>query len=156
MQKRLLAVLLCALAFSLSSFAQKSKKMPPGPAPDKALMQKIWDGWATINPDNVAQYYAKGPHTFFDLTPLKYDNWDEYAAGVKKVFGDYKSAKFEVNDDAQIHTAGEYTWGTATVKSDMTTGSGKRELGTFRWTVIWQKREGKWLIVHEHASAPMQ
>ncbi|HVP55009.1 MAG TPA: nuclear transport factor 2 family protein [Candidatus Eisenbacteria bacterium] len=155
MPKRLLVALLCTLAFSLPSLGQKSKKIS-GPAPDKALMQKIWDGWATINPDNVAQYYAKGPHVFYDLTPLKYDNWDEYAAGVKKVFGGYKSAKFEVNDDAQVHSAGEYAWATATIKSDMTTGTGKRELATFRWTVIWQKQEGKWLIVHEHCSAPMQ
>jgi ketosteroid isomerase-like protein len=111
-------------------------------------MQKVWDGWATINPDNVTQYYAKGPHMFYDLKPLQYGSWDEYSAGVKKEFGDYKAAKFEVNDDAQVHSAGEYAWGTATA-------SGKRELGTFRYTVIWQKQDGKWLIVHEHTSAPL-
>jgi ketosteroid isomerase-like protein len=155
MPKRLLAVLLCALALGLSSAAQKSKKMSAS-MPDKALMQKVWDGWATINPDNVAQYYAKGPHTFFDLKPLKYDSWDEYSAGVKKEFGDYKAAKFEVDDDAQVHSAGEYAWGTATVKSDMTTAAGKHEMGTFRYTVIWHKQEGQWLIVHEHTSAPME
>jgi ketosteroid isomerase-like protein len=156
MQKRLFAVLLCTLAFSLPSLGQKSKKMSPGSSPDKGLMQKIWDGWSTLNPDNTAQFYAKGPHTFFDVAPLKYDNWDEYAAGVKKEFGGYKAAKFEVNDDARIYPSGEYVWGTATIKFDMTTGSGKRELGTFRWTVVWQKKEGKWLIVHEHVSAPME
>lgn len=154
MPKRLLAVLLCALALSLSSVAQKSKKMSAS-MPDKALMQKVWDGWATINPDNVAQYYAKGAHVFFDLKPLKYDSWDEYSAGVKKEFGDYKTAKFEVNDDAQVHTAGDSAWGTATIKSDMTTAAGKHEMGTFRYTVIWHKQEGKWLIVHEHTSAPI-
>jgi ketosteroid isomerase-like protein len=156
MPKRLVVALLCILAFSLPSLAQKSKKTSSGSAPDKALMQKIWDGWATINPDNVAQYYAKGPHTFFDLKPLKYDSWDEYSAGVKKEFGDYKAAKFEVDDDAQVHSAGEYAWGTATVKSDMTTAAGKHEMGTFRYTVIWHKQEGQWLIVHEHTSAPME
>ena len=29
-------------------------------------------------------------------------------------------------------------------------------MGDFRWTVIWQKEDGKWLIVHEHVSAPLQ
>jgi len=33
--------------------------------------------------------------------------------------------------------------------------SGKREMGTFRWTVVFEKQNGKWLIVHEHVSAPL-
>jgi hypothetical protein len=28
-------------------------------------------------------------------------------------------------------------------------------MGNFRWTVIWEKEDGKWVIVHEHVSAPM-
>jgi len=38
----------------------------------------------------------------------------------------------------------------------MTQKSGKQEMGAFRWTVVWQKEDGKWLIVHEHVSAPLQ
>jgi hypothetical protein len=29
-------------------------------------------------------------------------------------------------------------------------------MGNFRWTVIWENEDGKWLIVHEHVSAPVQ
>jgi ketosteroid isomerase-like protein len=156
MRNRFLTLAVCLIA--VCSFAQTKsakKKMTPGGAPDKALMQKIWDGWATLDTANTAGFYAKGDHTFFDIAPLKYSSWDEYESGVKKVLGDYKSAAFTVNDDAQIHPAGEYYWGTATVKSDMTQKSGKREMGQFRWTVIWHKEDGKWLIVHEHVSSPI-
>src|SRR6267378_1368908 len=87
--KRLLTVSLCLLALTLSSFAQTKKsamnKTAAGPAPDKALMQKIWDGWSTLDPANVAKYYATGPHAFFDIAPLKYASWDEYEQGVKGV-----------------------------------------------------------------------
>jgi ketosteroid isomerase-like protein len=38
----------------------------------------------------------------------------------------------------------------------MTEKSGKHDIGAFRWTVIWQKTGGQWLIVHEHVSAPLQ
>ena len=156
MQTRRLAVLACMLALSLSALAQKkSSKMAGGPIPDKALMQKIWDGWSTLNPDNTAQYYAKGPHTFFDIAPLKYNSWDEYQSGVRNVLAGFKAGTCTVNDDAQIHPAGEFMWGSATVKSDMTETSGKRDLITFRWTVIWGKQDGKWLIVHEHVSEPI-
>ena len=147
------------LMFLLSAWPQLTfaapKKSTSAAPPDKAYMQKILDAWATLNPDNVAMYYATGPHTFFDIAPLKYNSWDEYQAGVKTVLAGYKSAKFTVNDDASIH-AGDPAWATATVSSEMTTKAGKVEMSTFRWTVIWQNEGGKWVIVHDHFSAPMQ
>ncbi|MGA8868622.1 MAG: nuclear transport factor 2 family protein [Candidatus Sulfotelmatobacter sp.] len=159
MRKRLFTVFLCLFALTLLGVAQPkhaTKKSPAGPAPDKALMQKIWDGWSTLDPANVAQYYASGPHVFFDIAPLKYDSWDEYATGVKTVLAGYKSAVCTVNDDAQIHSHGDLAWGTATIKEEMTTKGGKVEMGNFRWTVIWENQDGKWLIVHEHVSEPLQ
>ncbi|MGA8151248.1 MAG: nuclear transport factor 2 family protein [Terriglobales bacterium] len=156
MIKRSLTLSICILALTLTTFAQKaSKKMADSGTPDKALMQKIWDGWATLDPANVAQFYAKGDHVFFDIEPLKYNSWDEYQKTVAGVLAGYKTATLTVNDDAQIHNAGQVVWGTATIKTDMTEKSGKRDMGAFRWTVIWQKEDGKWLIVHEHVSAPL-
>ncbi|HXY04829.1 MAG TPA: nuclear transport factor 2 family protein [Terriglobales bacterium] len=147
----------CIFCFGLLGLAQDApKKMSKGGTPDKALMQTIWDGWSTLDPANTAQFYAAGPHVFFDIAPLKYNSWDEYEAGVKKELTGYKSAKFTVNDDAQIHSAGQTVWGTATVKFDMMETSGKDDRGDMRWTVLWQKQGGKWLIVHEHVSVPMQ
>lgn len=159
MLKRLLAVSLCILTLTFSAFAAAKKSVPAkaaGPAPDKALMQKIWDGWSTLNPANTAQYYASGPHTFFDIAPLKYGSWDEYQKGVSSLVADYKSAKFTMNDDAEVHSNGGLVWATATLKDEMTTRAGKVEMGNFRWTVIWENQDGKWLIVHEHVSAPIQ
>jgi ketosteroid isomerase-like protein len=149
-----LTLTIAVLALATASFAQSKhmKKMAAAPAPDNAYLQKIWDGWSTLDPANVAQYYATGPHTFFDIAPLKYSSWDEYRAGVKNVLADYKAATCTVNDDAELHPAGEYVWGDATVKCDMTHQSGKLEIDTFRWTYIFQKENGKWLIVHEHVS----
>ena len=87
MLKRFLTVSLCLLALTLSGFAQTKKSTmtkSAGPAPDKAFMQKIWDGWSTLDPANTAQYYATGPHVFFDIAPLKYGSWDEYAKGCRR------------------------------------------------------------------------
>ncbi len=158
--KRLFAVSFCLLALTLSSFAAQpkaaSKKSSAAPPPDKAFLQKIWDGWATLDAANVAMFYAKGPHTFFDIAPLKYDSWDAYESGVKNVLSGYKSAKFTLNDDAATHPHGDLVWATATVKEEMTTKAGKVEMGNFRWTAVLENQDGKWLIVHEHVSAPLQ
>jgi ketosteroid isomerase-like protein len=159
MLKRFFTVLLCLFVITLSAAAQAkkpaAKKASAGPAPDKAYLQKIWDGWATLDPANTAKFYASGPQTFFDIAPLKYNSWDEYEKGVKGVLAGYNSAKFSVNDDAAIHAQGDLVWATATVKNEMTNKAGKVEMGNFRWTVIFENEDGKWLIVHEHVSAPL-
>jgi ketosteroid isomerase-like protein len=160
--KRISLVLLCllALTLSLSGVAQShkasAKKAAAPAAPDKAYLQKIWDAWSTLDPANAAKFYASGPHTFFDIAPLKYGSWEEYSAGVKGVLSGYKSAKFTLNDDVTIHPHGDLVWATATVKEEMTTNAGKVEMGNFRWTVVFENQEGKWLTVHEHVSAPLQ
>jgi ketosteroid isomerase-like protein len=155
MHKRLLTILMCVLALSLSSLGASKKKTVATGAPDKAYLQKLMDGWSAGNPANMAQYYDQGDYTFFDIVPLKYNNWAEYQKGVEEVLKGYKSFKLTVNDDAQMHTDGNLTWAAATLKEDAITAAGKHELATLRWTVIFEKQGGKWLIVHEHTSEPL-
>jgi ketosteroid isomerase-like protein len=155
MRKALLVVLLTVL-LGAPTFAQESAaKNSAASTVTEAYLQQIWDGWAKLDASHQAQFYAKGEHTFFDIAPLKYTSWDEYQAGVTKELVGYKAASFTVNDDAQLHKAGDIVWGTATVKSDMTTSAGKHEMGTFRWTYIFGKQKGKWVLIHEHVSAPL-
>jgi ketosteroid isomerase-like protein len=150
-------VLVLMLVLSLGCFAQthKATKKATSAGPDKAYMQQILDGWETLDPSHVAQFYASGPHIFFDITPLKYGSWAEYEAGSKDVLAGYKSLKLTVNDDAEVHRHGDLVWGTATVKEDAVLKSGKHEMGNFRWTLIWENQNGKWLVIHEHVSAPV-
>jgi ketosteroid isomerase-like protein len=153
-----LSLLLCLLALTAIAQSPKAtaKKSAAPASPDRAYLQKIWDAWSTLDPANAAKFYASGPHTFFDIAPLKYGSWDEYAAGVKAVVSGYKSAKFTLNDDLAIHPHGDLVWVTATVKEEMTTNAGKVEMGNFRWTAVFENQDGKWLTVHEHVSAPLQ
>lgn len=155
MRSRSVMVSLCVFALMLSAAARSKKSAVPAP-PDKAFLQKIWDGWATLNPDNVAQYYASGAHALFDIAPLKYSSWDEYHNGAKNVLADYNSAKFTLNDDTEVHPEGNSAWVTATVAFEMTHKSGKVDMGNMRWTAILENRDGHWKIVHEHVSVPMQ
>lgn len=152
-------ICLIVVSLALLAAAQPPKpvaKKPALSAPDRAYAQKIWDGWATLDTAKVASFYASGPHTFFDIAPLKYGSWEEYENGVKGELATYQSATFTVNDDLAIHPHGKLAWGTATVKYEMMAKSGKVDAGNFRWTVVFENQDGKWLIVHEHVSAPMQ
>jgi ketosteroid isomerase-like protein len=157
---RRLSTLLCLFTLTFLAVAQapkpSSKKTAAAPAPDKAYLQKIWDGWSTLDPANVAKFYATGPHVFFDIAPLKYSSWEEYEKGARTVLSGYKSAKCTVNDDAVFHPHGDLVWATATVSNELITKAGKIEMSTFRWTMIFENQDGKWLIVHEHVSEPLQ
>jgi len=155
MFKRLLTVSFCLIALTVSAQTKKSMKSAAA-APDRAYLQKIWDGWASLNNDSVAKYYATGPHAFFDIAPLKYSSWDEYKKGSAALLANYKSARFNVNDDLAIHPHGDLVWVTATVAEELTAKSGKVDMGNFRWTAVLENQDGKWIIVHEHVSAPLQ
>jgi ketosteroid isomerase-like protein len=157
--KHFLTVSLILITSAFSAVAQPPKpvaKKSALSAPDRTYVQKIWDGWATLNTANVASFYASGPHAFFDIAPLKYGSWQEYESGVKGELATYKSATFTVNDDLAIHPNADLAWGTATVKYEMTQKSGKVEMGNFRWTVVFENQDGTWMIVHEHVSQPIQ
>ncbi|MGA8764679.1 MAG: nuclear transport factor 2 family protein [Candidatus Sulfotelmatobacter sp.] len=160
MLKRLLTLSLFLLTLTVSSFAQPAKsaakKSSAGSAPDKAYLQKLLAGWSAMDTAGMTQYYVQGDYTFFDIAPLKYRNWTEYQNGVAGLLKNYASFKLTLNDDAQIHREGDVVWSSATVEEDAVTTAGKHEMATMRWTVIFQKIEGKWLIVHEHTSEPLQ
>ena len=156
MHSRRLILTICILSLSLSVFAQKKSAMSSGAAPDKAYLQKMLDGWSSLDSSSMAQYYDQGSYNFFDIAPLKYSNWAEYQKGSQDLLKGYKSVKLTMNDDAQLHHEGNLMWATATVKEDATTATGKKELATMRWTVIMEKKGPKWLVVHEHLSEPLQ
>ena len=157
MLKRLLTVLACVLILSGVGLAAAKKKrtMMSGPVPDKAYLEKLLAGWSTGGSASMAQYYAQGDLLFFDVSPLKYANWQEYQNGTADLLKNYKSFKLTLGDDAQIHQDGNVAWSAATIKEDAVTTAGKHEMATWRWTAIFQKQDGKWLIVHEHTSAPL-
>lgn len=155
--KFLAPILVCA--FSLASSGQtasNSVTSPNSTGPDKAYLQLLWDGWSTLDPNNVAKFYASGAHTFFDIAPLKYDSWQQYSEGVTKELADYKTAKFMLNNDLAIHPQRNLAWVTATVNYEMAKKAGNVEKGDMRWTAVLEEQNGNWMIVHEHVSMPLQ
>ena len=149
--------LLISLAFApqIGQTAEPEQKAAQPGSNLVALMQKILEAWETMDPATPASFYAKeAGHVFYDIAPLKYTGWAEYAEGVKKVLAGFSSIKFTLGNDAQAHQRGNLAWGTATFRLDAVTKDGTTEGLDGRWTVLWEKRGKDWLIVHEHVSFP--
>jgi ketosteroid isomerase-like protein len=143
------------LAVGLSA-QEKGKNKGKGEQFDfHPLMQQVWDAWGTMDPANAARFYSKdSERTFFDLAPMKYVGWGDYAAGVKKVFADYSSAKFTLSSE-HVAQRPMFAWASAIGHATMTRKTGGKEDFDFRWTVLWEKEGSDWLIIHEHVSVPM-
>ena len=151
----IVALLLVGLTLTQSAWARPKS---PGPGADdfKGRMQKVLAAWETLDSAKAAPFYAKDADLkFFDLAPLKYTGWAEYAAGVDKVAADLKSIRFTLGDDARTYRRGNVAWATATMRAEVATKGGAKQTIEGRWTLVWEKRGKDWLIVHEHFSAPL-
>src|SRR5437660_12729301 len=94
-------VVVVVLLVSLGLAQTKKAAKAAGGGPDKALMQKVWDGWSTLDVSKVSELYASGARVFFDITPLKYASWDEYQKGVVNALADLQKATFAVNHEEE-------------------------------------------------------
>ncbi len=152
------AVILAVLSLMTGADAQTvpAKKAANLALPDRKLMQQIMDAWATMNPADAAKYYDQSPDDVFfdDAGGVKFVGWKQYEDTIRKVLTTEQTTKWTVNDDAVAHRAGDYAWGTATVHTEYVFKNGSRQVMDERWTLIWINKGGKWLIVHEHFSAP--
>jgi len=159
----LLAILSIVFATRVSAQEPAGKKLPEHQSsstktprlPDKALMQQIMDAWATLDPAVAGKYYDQSPENVFfdDAGDVKFVGWLAYENGIRKVMAGLQSVRWTVNDDAVVHGAGNFAWGTATVHAEYLYKNGNRQVMEERWTLVWIKKDN-WLVIHEHFSAP--
>ena len=123
----------------------------------RTLVPKIGASWQTLDLSKVEPYYAADADlTYFDLAPLKYNNWAEYRAGAQKgLFDPNTSIKLKVNDDQRVRSRGKLAWATFTFGGDITPKQGAASHLDGRWTMVLEKRAKGWIVVHEHVSVPL-
>ena len=144
-------VALIAVLF-INVLAVGQMKTAESELPGKPFMEKILAAWSHGGPAEAAVYYDKSPDdVYYDVAPLKYQGFAEYQKGAE---GAFESVILTLGNDPKVHLAGNTAWATSTffASGKMKNGNGISQQG--RWTVIWQKKSGKWLIVHEHVSFP--
>ena len=171
--KRLIAVLLLAGIFAVPAFSQAktTHKRPPRPAASeqqapltdeesgaqlRKRLQDILNAWSVQDPDAAGKYYAKDADlVFFEPNALEYKGWDAYYLGMKKLFANYQNLSIQLNDDANVHFKGDLAYATATWNVEGTKADNTKEKMDLRWTVVLERRNSEWVVVHEHVSAPL-
>jgi ketosteroid isomerase-like protein len=123
----------------------------------RALVPKIVASWESFDLAKIEPFYAQDADlTYFDLAPLKYNNWAEYRAGAQKfLFDPNTRIKLTVNNDLRVHSHGSFGWATFTFGAEITNKQGVTSHLDGRWTMLLEKRPKGWIVVHEHVSAPL-
>lgn len=122
----------------------------------RVLVPKIVAAWGTLDISKVDPYYATDPDfAYFDIAPMKYNNWKEYREGVQKAFFEpNRSIEAKIND-LRVHRRGSLAWATFTAALDIVSKQGAASHMNVRWTMVLEKRAKGWIVVHEHVSAPL-
>lgn len=138
----------------LPALAQKATK---GGDDFDALIKKYYAAWGTLNPDNAAAMYAKDADlVFFDIAPLKYKSWQEYSDNFKKnVAPTFSSLTITPGNDLKVTRKGDIALTTLTFHLAARQKDGTPVEFDGRHTIVWEKRGGQWLIIHEHVSKPL-
>ena len=122
----------------------------------KKLVVDLFDAWSTMDTAKIAPFYSAAPENiFYDITPMQYHGWAEWAKGANDFFSGFKSFKLTIVGNPDIHQSGDFAWFTELWHLDAVGKDGKAVTFDGRGTSILQQREGKWLIVHEHDSIPL-
>ena len=152
----LVATSLSTVPLAAQAAAPATKKQSSDEQEISATLKRLYAAWSDLNPAKAAPFYAKAPgNVYFDVAPMKYTGWTEYAAGVPKAFAAYRSGKFTLNDDLRVHQLGNLAWATATWHGDLAKRDGSRENLAGRYTAVLEKQGKVWLVIHEHMSVPL-
>lgn len=140
-----------------------SRRGTKGDSADKRLLgrllQGLYKGWESQVPTKAAPFYSKKRGlTFYDFAPLKYTGWKEYANGVQENFFDNMpphSSRLTMHKDLQVKRWGNVALTAATIHFYAELKDGSKIDIDGRHTAVWEKSGRKWLVVHDHWSAPL-
>lgn len=114
----------------------------------------------TRNPlELAAEVYApEEKAVYYDLyPPTKHMGWTGFCNGLRNNphFAKVSAWKLSPREDLGIEVRGNVAWTTQTfgISAKFKDGSSLETEG--RATMIWEKKEGTWWLVHDHASVPM-
>lgn len=110
--------------------------------PDWTEIEKLYAN------EDLLHYDAVTPHSFANVSEMK----TAFAQMQQTLF--LKSLELKPREDLNVFRRGDLVW--TTVLHDIVAQlEGEKELKFVqRQTGIWEERDGNWVMIHEHLSAP--
>ena len=150
-----------ALALAILASANALAADPSAANADKAAIQALEDtfneGFNSKDVDKVMSVYAPGKELFvFDVVPPReYKGWEAYKKDFEGLFSSYPGPMKNTISEQTIHVVGSVAYGHNIQTGEFTGKDGTKVKIVARTTDIYRKMNGKWLIVEEHNSVPV-
>src|ERR1700687_2766956 len=154
---RTLTALSVAILASASSMAADKPAANADKAAIQALEDTYNDGFNSKDVDKIMSVYAPGKELFvFDVVPPReYKGWEAYKKDCEGLFSAFPGPMKNAISEQTIHVVGSLAYGHNIQTGEFTGKDGKKVNFVVRTTDIYRKMNGKWLIVEEHNSVPV-
>ncbi|HLZ85247.1 MAG TPA: nuclear transport factor 2 family protein [Caulobacteraceae bacterium] len=142
-----------------SPAAPAAAAKPAGPS-DRAQIQALEKGlnaaFEAKNPKKVMSYYARQGLFVFDVTPPRqHVGWADYEKDWEDLFAAYPGPATNQITDLSITVVGDVAYGHNVQDGHFTAKDGSKIELVVRVTDVYRKIGGKWFIVQEHVSVPV-
>jgi ketosteroid isomerase-like protein len=118
---------------------------------------RVFENWSSMKPEkNDSLYLADDETMLFDVSPMQDIGWAAQKGRLNEVFAQFDDFWIKPNNDLAIHSGIDMAWVTATWKAFIKPRQGSEQYLEGRSTFVLQKRESKWLVVHDHVSMPIE
>lgn len=123
----------------------------------EALVRNYNDSFNARDVDKIMSCYAPGKGLFvFDaIPPREYPSWEAYKKDWEGLFSAYPGPVKNTVSELDITVVGSIAYGHDIQAGTFTRKDGSKLNVTVRVTDVYRKLNGKWLIVQEHVSLPV-
>ncbi|MBW4445667.1 MAG: nuclear transport factor 2 family protein [Spirirestis rafaelensis WJT71-NPBG6] len=130
----------------------------------KNLVQDYYAVWSpgrnSFDISKAESFYSQGSElTAYDVfhTDGAIKGWDNYRAELTRIMDNFADFNIIMNkDDVEVFCHGDIAWTTSDFKIKGAFKNGQPIESVGRNSLVWQRQDnGRWLIVHEHSSAPI-
>ena len=125
---------------------------------EQAQIRGLLEDWAKAarasDIDGIMAVYAPDIRSFDAIAQLQFKGADAYCKHWEACIAMCPGPMiFEIHD-LGIEAGDDVAFGHYLLKCGATGEDGKEQSGWTRATVCWRKRSGRWMVAHEHFSAP--
>jgi ketosteroid isomerase-like protein len=149
-------VALCILSLLL---AGSSSSRTLAQTSDEAAIHEIFSAFFQAihdrSVDRIMSFYAPKVIAFDVVPPLQYAGSAAYRKDWQQFFAAYKGPVTDHPSDVHIVVDGSLAYSADVERVSGMLTSGQKNTLTVRVTDVYQKLAGRWLIVHEHVSVPV-
>ena len=132
---------------------------PAGPsdhAQIQALQRGLNAGFSAKDSKKIMSYYARQGLFVFDVTPPRqHVGWADYKKDWEDLFATFPGPISTQVTDLSITVAGDVAYGHSIQDGHFTAKDGTKTELVVRVTDVYRKIGGKWFIVQEHVSVPV-